>query len=283
MPGGTTRRMVGDPRWRGGGDPVTSTHPARLNRLTREDLRRLLLEEGRTALLEEGFETGSVNLTFKRVFERLERRTGIRLTNASVIRRVWENLADYQADVLVSIAKDPARGEVGGAVDAMGALFADIDLSTPESRALAVQQVSRVGGGASTRALASSTNWSLWINVVAMSNSVSGPEQRQRIKAALLEGYTHVYEFWAEQLGALMAIVGYRVRQPRTLSDYIIAVTAYSEGCSIRLRISDHIDVVTRPTGPHGEDEEWTLFALGLEALASAYLEPDPTFVPPPG
>jgi hypothetical protein len=257
---------------------VTST---RSNRLTRADLRRLLLEEGRTALMEEGFETGSVNLTFKRVFERLERRTGIHLTNASVIRRVWDNLADYQADVLVSIAKDPARTEVGGALDALGALLGEIDVTTPESRARAFQQVCRVGGGASIRSLASSTNWSLWINVVAMSNSASDPGQRQRIKTALLEGNSHVHTFWSEQYAALIAILGYRVRAPRTLSDYTWAVTAYSQGCSLRLRISDHLDVLYRPTGPFGEDEEWTMFALGLEALSNAYLEPDPDFVSP--
>lgn len=242
-----------------------------------------MLDEGRATLLEEGFETGSANLTFKRVFERVERRTGIHLTNASVIRRVWENLADYQADVLVSIAKDPARSEVGGAVDALGALIADIDVSTPESRACAFQQVCRVGGNASIRSLASSTNWSLWISVVAMADSAPDPDQRRRITAALLEGHTHVNAFWSEQFAALLALLGYRVRAPRTLEDYTVAVTAYSQGCTLRLRITDHLDVMTRPTGPCGEDEEWTLFALGLEALAAAYLEPDPDFVPTPG
>jgi hypothetical protein len=31
-----------------------------------------------------------------------------------------------------------------------------------------------------------------------------------------------------------------------------------------------------RPTGLHGEDQEWTLFGMALEALAHAFFELDP-------
>ena len=55
-------------------------------------------------LREEGLGTGAEALTFKRVFDRVEEDTGVRLTNASVIRRVWENQAEFQVDVLVTIA-----------------------------------------------------------------------------------------------------------------------------------------------------------------------------------
>jgi len=256
---------------------VTDPRPPRLSR---EEIRTLLLAAGREAVLDEGVETGSSNLTFKRVFERLEKQTGIHLTNASVIRRVWENLADYQADVLVSIAKDQGRPEVGGAVDAIGALVADLDLSTPESRARAMRQVCRVGGAASSRAIAQSSNWTLWVSVVSMSQSMADQGQRRRIKEALGEGYTHVYTFWSDQFLGLTQLLGYRTRPPWTLEQLTMSVTAFSEGCSIKQRISDHIEVMTRPTGPDGEDQEWTLFAVGLEALVNEFLEPDPGFTP---
>ena len=71
-----------------------------------------MLETGREILQEEGIQTGSTNLTFKRVFDRVERDTGRRLSNASVIKRIWANQADYQADVLVTIAHDEQRPEV---------------------------------------------------------------------------------------------------------------------------------------------------------------------------
>jgi hypothetical protein len=37
-----------------------------------------------------------------------------------------------------------------------------------------------------------------------------------------------------------------------------------------------------RPTGPDGEDQEWTLFAVGLEALVNQFLELNTEFAPTP-
>jgi hypothetical protein len=252
----------------------------RQTKQSREDLRATLLAAGQEILHEEGLETASRNLTFKRVFERVERESGLRLTNASVIGRVWENQADYQADVLVSIAQDRGRPEIGLTIDAVNAIFDGIDLSTPESRATALRQVCRAGGEASSRALADSTNWSLWISVVAMATTPADPDQGKRLLSALAEGYEAVVEFWVETLSGLMGHFGLRIRQPWTERQFTIAVTAYTEGCSLRQRIDGHIDEVVLPTGPNGEDQKWTLFAAGIEALINHFFEPDPDFTP---
>ena len=251
-------------------------------RRSRDELRRTLLEEGRAILMEEGLDAGSSNLTFKRVFERVEEKTGTRVTNASVIRRVWENQADFQADVLVSIARDETRPEAGGALTAIAGLLGDLDLSSPESRARALAQVCRVGGGATTVSLAESTNWPLWISVVAMATATTAPEQQQRIKAALSEGYRSVSKFWNENFALLMEVLGLRIRRPFTLEQFTMAAVAYSEGCSLRQRTSDHIELVMRPTGTDGQDQEWSLFAVGLEGLIHQFFEPDPDFSPTP-
>jgi hypothetical protein len=238
----------------------------------------MLLREGREILTDEGLESGSSNLTFKKVFDRVEAKTGDRITNASVIRRVWENQADFQTDVLVSIAQDEARPEAGGALDAIGSILGELDLTTPESRAIAVREVCRVGGTASSAAIAQSVNWSLWISVVALSATAASPEQRERIKAGLAKGYESVAEFWTGNFEAFMAELGLRLRPYCTLDHFVLAVVAFSEGCSLRQRVSDNIDVLIRPTGPNGEDQEWSLFAFGLEALVHQFLEPDPDF-----
>ena len=260
-------------------EPMSEMRKARLSR---EDLRSMLLQEGREVLFEEGFGTGSGNLTFKRVFDRLEKTRGVHLTNASVINRVWKNLIDYQADVLVSIAQDEERPEANGTVQAIVALLTDLDVSTPEARNRAVQAVCRIGGDANSIAIASSVAWPLWIRIAAI--ATEGPEEEdegQRLRAALMDGYQYVYSFWSENFSSLMRVFGFRVREPWTLAHFTMAVTAYSEGCSLRQQISGHIEVMTRPTGSDGEDEDWTLFAAGLEGLVNHFLEPDPEFTPP--
>jgi len=245
-------------------------------RRSRDELHDMLLQEGREILVDEGLETGSSNLTFKRVFDRVEARTGERITNASVIKRVWHNQADYQTDVLVSIARDETRPEVGGALDAIAAALEHLDLSSPESRAAAVGELCRVGGTASSTSIDRSTNWPLWISVVAMATATTSPEQQQRIKSALQDGYASVSRFWSENLALLIELLELRVRPTFTLDQFVLAVVAYSEGCSLRQRTGDHIEVLIRPTGPDGEDQEWSLFAVGLEALVHQFLEPDP-------
>jgi len=241
----------------------------------------MLLQEGREILIDEGLETGSSNLTFKRVFDRVESKTGERITNASVIKRVWENQADFQTDVLVSIAQDEARPEVGGAVDAITTVLGSLDLTTPATRAGALREICRVGGSANSSAIGQSANWPLWISVVAMATATTSPEQQQRIKSGLRKGYESVFRFWGGTFEVLMAVLGLRLRPHCTLDQFVLAVVAFSEGCSLRQRTSDHIETMLRPTGPNGEDQEWSLFAFGLEALVHQFLEADPEFVLP--
>jgi len=196
---------------------------------TRDELRDLVLAAGREIVLEEGLVTGSSNLTFKRVFAQVEAKTGIRITNASVIRRVWDHQADFQADVLVEIANDETRPEVDDTLGALGRLFADADLSTLESRARLVQQVCRAGGEASNTAIAQSTNFALWISVVAMATSTAHPEERQRIQRALQGGYGTTNTFWRDTYSGLAAMLGLRLRAPWTITQFAICVTALTD------------------------------------------------------
>ncbi len=247
-------------------------------RLSRDEVRSMLLEEGQLLLRDEGFGSGPGNLTFKRVFERLERRTGVRLTNASVIRRVWMNQADYQADVLVAIAQDSQMPQAEGAVLAMQSLLAGFDLSTTEARARAVRSLCRIVGGANTVGLSTSEARSLWINLLAMATEPSEEGPRRRILPAFRDGYRDVYDFWSATYEAMLGQLGLRCRAPWTLREFTMAVTALSEGCAMRNRIDEHIEVFVRPTGPDGEDEEWTLFSIGMLGLVEHFFEPEPGY-----
>ncbi len=255
--------------------------------LSRDELRSLLLETGRTLLIEEGLGTGVETLTFKRVFERVEADTGRRLSNASVIRRVWENLADYQTDVLVSVAQQDGLGEFDETFAAVAPLFTSLDLSTEESRERSLREVCRVGGAANTLALLESPHWSLWIAVwaLATAESLRPDEQRadnqEKIRRALLAGYEGFTQLWEDAYAALAASLGVRPKSPLTVRQFTVAVGALAEGCSLRQRLDSGMDGILRPTGPNGEDQEWSVFAIGLEALVRLYFEPDPDWTPP--
>jgi hypothetical protein len=250
----------------------------RKRRLARAELRSMLLDAALEILREEGLHTGSVNITFKRVCDRVRVRTGIHVTNGSVIKRIWENQAEFQADVLVAVANDLSRPELGLIFNALGPLLDEADLSNPKSRARLVQQVCRVGGEANAVTTAESPNYPLWMHVVATAITTSHTEQRERILLVLREGYTSFTKLWEESFAALAALLGLRIRPESEMSQFVKVLVALDQGFSLRHRIEGTIEYVTRPTGPNGENEDWTLFALGLEALVHQFFEPDPTY-----
>jgi len=249
-------------------------------RVARAEMRSMFLEAALEILHEEGLKTGSTNITFKRVRERVRVRTGIQVTNASVIKRIWENQAEFQADVLVAVANDQSRPELGLIFDALGPLLERADLSNPESRARLVQQVCRVGGQANTVTTAESPNYPLWMHVVATAITTSQAKQRERILLPLREGYTAFTTQWEETFAGLAAFLGLRIRPESDLSQFVMVLAALDQGFALRHRINGRIEYVTRPTGPNGEHEDWTLFALGLEALVHQFFEIDPDWQP---
>jgi len=250
-------------------------------RHTRQELRSLLLETGRAMLREEGLGTGAEALTFKRVFQRLETDTGIRVTNASVIRRVWENQAEFQVDVLVAIALGEYEDDIGAALDEIQPLIAGMDRSTPEARQRSFQQLCRVGGRVNADALRRSQTLPSWIGVWALAAAGEPGGHRQKIEKALLAGYEDFTRRIAALYGALTEFLGFRPREQFTLQHFVVAADALAQGYSLRDRIDPSIlDPIPRSTGPRGETEPWTLFAVAFEGLVHQFFEIDPDWAP---
>jgi hypothetical protein len=257
---------------------------SRQPKLSREEIHTLLVDVGRTILREEGMGTGAEALTFKRVLERVERDHGVRLTNASIIKRVWDNQADFQTDVLVAIAADEGITEFEQTLDALTEVFATVDLSTPEGRWSSVREICRVGGAANMDALADSANWPSWIGVWTLTTSSDRPAVPDRIERALAAGYQSFTAHFEKTYLAMADYVGIRLKGPLTIRQFTIAVGALAEGCVLRTRVdADNMEGLRLPTGPEGELQEWTLFSIGLDALVRQFFELIPDWDPPDG
>ena len=108
-------------------------------RRTRAELRALLLDAGVEVLLEEGLGTGAEHLTFKRVFDRVAATSGFRVTNASVIGRIWDNQAEFQSAVLTSVAAEEVTDQELSMREATADLVIAADRSTMEGRRAAMR------------------------------------------------------------------------------------------------------------------------------------------------
>jgi len=226
---------------------------------------------------------GGEALTFKRVSDRVETDTGIRVTNASLIGRIWENQFAYQTDVLASIAADDSSSEIAQTVAGLEPVLLGMDPYSEESRSWTMREVARLTAAANTAALAGSTDWLLWIGIWAMTAVGSTPDRKRRIELALEQAYQAVTQRMEGIYRAGLDFVGYRVRSRLTVRQFTIAVAALAEGCALRDRV-DAVQMrgILRPTGPNGEEQEWTLFGLALDALAQQFFELDPDWVPAP-
>ena len=254
---------------------------SRQRKQTKEELRTILLDTGRTILQEEGLGTGAEALTFKRVFDRVETETGIRLTNASIIRRVWDNQAEYQADVLASIATDDGTMEFEFTESAVASLLAIVDVSSAEARWQSAAELCRVAGAANVEALERSPNWTSWIGVWALATAGDSSVHRTTIESALVDGYNAFTRRFVELYAGLAALLGLSLRPGLTVRQFAIAAEALAEGCALRNRVDpSDMSGIVRPTGPDGGPREWTLFAVGLEALVRQFFEIDPGWFP---
>jgi hypothetical protein len=249
----------------------------RRTRRSRNELRDLLVDAGRSILEEEGLADGAGELTFRRVFDHLATSTGVHLTNASVIRRVWENQEHFRADVLESIASEAdASGELDRTLGALAPLLDAFDRTSPEARVRSLSELTRVGGEASMRARLETRDWSLWVGVWVLALTTAPTGHRRRIRDALTTGLDSAADVWEQLFAGLCSHLGFRVRAPLTLHQFTLAVSAMVEGIALRQGGDPELALIARPTGPGGATQEWTLFGVCMEALAVRFLEIDP-------
>ena len=175
------------------------------------------------------------------------------MTNASVIRRVWENQADFQTDVLAAVAAaGDSAGELGATVEALGTVLGALDVSSPDARLRSMSEVCRVAGLAAFRTLVESAQWSLWVGVWVLGATTPPSPDDRRIRDALVEGYLRGTDLWMGMHGAVLPLLGLRPRAPLTLRQFTVSTGALVEGCALRQVGAEDLDVIERPTGPGG-------------------------------
>lgn len=252
-------------------------------RLRREELRSLMLEAGRAILFEDGLGLSAESLTFKKVFDRVEAETGIRITNASVIGRVWSGQDAYRVDVVDRLATTMA-GEDGSLLDteyeavfiSVAVALEGLDLTDPDDRAFGLQEIAR----RSTRVGSGAMEESRWVfRTVAWMMTVfgvSGQKDVDVLQHTMGTAYTRSLERFRELNSTLMTLLGLRMQPGLSIDDFTRAQMAFLEGFQLRQAIEGPLPDVILPTGHDGSDEEWSMAAIGVQALAQRYFEVDP-------
>lgn len=200
----------------------------------------------------------------------------------SAVYRRWPYKDLFFSDLVKELAKDATPTIVNDEVELMRRVVAEhLDwLDTPELRHSLVIELFRQLALLDFQTIYGSAGWRTYIALHATCMSLADGELRDQVQEALArseQGRTaRVAEAW-EQLTELF---GYRLRPElgstfetmatlliATLRGLIIMALSAPDIAAHRTRAS--------PFGAAGEDE-WSLAAIGLGAVASAFLEPDP-------
>jgi hypothetical protein len=114
-------------------------------KLSRDELRTLFIEAGCAIVREEGLGSGGEMLTLKRAREWVETETGIHVTNASIIGRVWTSQVEFATDVLVTIAATYSSTEIEETLATVAPVLTSFDRSSEGSRRSALRELCRWG------------------------------------------------------------------------------------------------------------------------------------------
>jgi hypothetical protein len=247
-------------------------------RRSREELRELVLAAGTELLMAEGLGTGVEHLSFKRVFAHMADTRGIRVTNASVIGRIWQNQEDFQADVVRSVVDAQGDAEVEQSGAALDEAIGRIDLSTVEMRRASLAELIRVTCAqflvsSSTSAGAIQTALVAYITVahrMGTDNRVMAAYEATDERLTLR--YRGLYE-------AALEVVGFRIRPGLTMDDALAILTSMAEGFVLRrLADSEQLAPILLVRALDGEEVRWSHLAIGMNAVADYFVEPDPTW-----
>jgi len=244
--------------------------------MRRNELKDLLIQVGLELLLEEGLARGTERVTFKRVFDRAAAERGVKLSNASVIGRIWVDMAEFQADILAAALANDDRDGMEETLQAAARVLAGSDLTTLPGRRAAVVEVLRVACGAHVDALARDPRADLKMGLRGLSVSHLSMDGETPTAVSTRLAYEEFAARWDYVLERAFTVLGVRLRPGLTVRQLSMLAISLTEGFAVWDRINPTMTRnILRPTGPDGEKQEWNLFSVGLESLVWQFAELD--------
>ena len=137
-------------------------------------------------------------------------------------------------------------------------------LDTPGRRELVVDLIRRVGEF-NYLALESSDNWRLY--TALRSAAVTRSDTDPAVMAALEAGEEFLIREYSTFYGEMAEMVGLALKPEYAMEEFSAAAYSVNEGLSMRLGDTYRRTGIERGTGAGGATEQWSLFAIVLEAL----------------
>jgi hypothetical protein len=265
---------------RRGGHRARDTGPTglgrRARRLSDAETEQRMLQAALAMVHNSGLTVSLDHISFEDVIRDAD------VSRSSAYRR-WPYKDLFFSDLVTELARDASPA---GIVDEEIALIKRVLtehpdwLETPDLRQRLVAELFRRLAMLDFEALRGSARWRTYLALQATFMSLTDGELRDQVRAALAESERGHIASVARAWQYLMQLLGYRLRPELGSSFETLARLLDAEMRGLVMMALADPGVASHRTeaSPFGADgvREWALPALGLAALASAFVEPDP-------
>lgn len=219
--------------------------------------RQRLLDAGRELLSERGIDLGLRNLPVTDVAERAGHTTG-------AVYQIWKRQEDFHRDLALYAVAEQDRPDTAVVRDAIRSV---------RDAGGAQAEILRTGADAYLDYLTESGTFHNNAHFVAVSQN--DPAVRTAVKA----GYDRVHVDFRDLVGGLLDLFELELREPFTLDDATVMLTAIAEGFALRRAIDPEscrqdltYESALSPTGQSGDG--WSLLACAVDAVLHSITQP---------
>jgi len=212
-------------------------------------------------------------------FEDIIRDAGV---SRSAVYRRWPYKDLFFSDLVRQLAKDATPAIVEDEMELMRQIAASRPdwLETPELRRRLLLELFRQLSLLDFQAMLGSPGWRTYLALHATFMSLADGDLRDQVQAALNQSEQAHNARIAQAWRQLTALFGYRLRPESGITFEALAtlLSATMRGLVVIALSAPDVAGQRIEARPFGADArgQWSLPALGLAGLASAFLEPDP-------
>lgn len=246
------------------------------SRRSRAELKELVLTAGVEVMAESKAQANPEGLTYKRVFERLEQSTGVRVTYAAVHERIWPSQRAFQLDVLCHMAEQLPAQTFLSETGAAATVIRRTDLSQPVGRKSACREMIRVSCNADM--VEPDITLSVYRSIrMALLTLSTTDDDYEAVSATIEETRRDLTSRYVELFQQLVAALTLRVRPMHGLNLDAALRLLFSQVVALAdgYGIERGADLLELPTGPGGELQPWHPYSWSIWGAACALFELD--------
>jgi AcrR family transcriptional regulator len=223
-----------------------------------------------------GLTVGLDHISFEDVIRRAE-------VSRSAAYRRWPHKDLFFSDLVLHLAHDAVPTLIEDELALMRQILTNhhVGLSTAQARERLTAELIRQLAALDFDALLASPAWRTYIALHATCASIADPGLKERLRAALADTErAHVGRI-ADAWQQLAELLGYRLRGGLSTAGFTALARLLNSTMRGILMTALSTPEIAEPYQaapfPPGENADWTPAAIALGAIATTFLEPDPT------